>query len=196
MNNQFKLFWHKIYISSRHKRDAWLKPISCFLIKLKVTPNHVTGFRLILAFLMPVLLGWNYWLVVLLMVLNLVLDGVDGAIARIQDTSSKKGKAYDLIVDTSTLVFFVLGLIFWNLADGFLAAFYAINYLVVIFFNLQYQDLKKDGVLMSKSRYFVLIAFLLLAVFGINWLDYVFVFSGIYLFVYNFFLIHFYLNDL
>lgn len=196
MNNKFNLFWHNGYLGFRHRRDAWLKPLCSLLIKWKINASQVTGFRLFLAFSMPILLGWNYWIVVLLMAANLILDGVDGGIARMQGKTSVKGKVYDLVVDNATFLLFGLGLIFWNLVDGFWAAFYLINYLIVIFFNLQYHDLKKDGALMSKSRYVLLLAFLLLAVSGVNWFDYACVFCGMYLFIHNIFLIHLYISEL
>ena len=195
-NKRFKLFWHETYLSFRHKRDVWFKPLSSLLLRWKISANQVTSFRLFLAVLTPFLLGWNYWIVVVLMAFNLILDGIDGGMARMQLKSSIKGKVYDHVVDNVTFLLFVLGLIFWNIIDGFWAALYLINYLVVIFFNLQYHDLKKDGALMSKSRYILLLAFLLLTVINVNWLDYACVFCGMYLFTHNVFLIHLYISEL
>ena len=196
MKESIRNFWGKTYLSFRQKRDMWLKPACDLLIKYRVSANHVTGFRLFLGLLTPMLLGWNLTVVLILMALNLLLDGIDGGIARISALSSKEGKLFDLFVDHSVFIFFVLGLVYWKLIDGFLAAFYLVNYLIIFFINFQSYNLTSEAALMSKSKYFVLIAFLVLSVFGLNWLDYSCLVAGVYLFVLNIFTVQFYIRKL
>lgn len=190
MTKQKKQFWDGKYLDFRKVRDSWFKPVSELLLSWNITPNMLTTFRLFLAAIIPVLIGWNYWVVVILMALNLLLDAVDGSMARISKQSTYKGKLYDLITDNLTFVLFLLGLIFWRLSDGFITAFYLVNFIVAIFFGLQFQNLKEDQFVMSQSRYVLLVAFLLLAISGLNWLDYGSLLCGVYLFVCNIFLGH------
>lgn len=190
MNNNLKLFWQTAYLKFRLQRDAFFRPLSNFLIKRRITPNQVTVFRLILALIAPVLLGWNYLAVLLLVIINLLLDGVDGSMARISGKSSVKGKVLDLLIDNTGIVLLIFGLIFWHLIDGFWAAIYLVNYLIAIFLNLQVFDFKKDGVIMFKTRHLIFVALAILVIFKLNWFDYVCLFAGIYLLVENLFLAH------
>jgi phosphatidylglycerophosphate synthase len=97
-------------------------PISCGSKEDIVTPNQITVFRVGLALLAIGLFRWNFWagaVAVVLTAAAIVLDAVDGYVARRTGQTTALGAALDIlgdrVVEDSYLIFFAAaGLIsFW-----------------------------------------------------------------------------------
>lgn len=77
-----------------------LTPIVKQLDKWKVHPDQITLVGFIIGLLAVPLLAMQYWTAALIMILlNRILDGVDGALARYQEKSSDAGGYLDICVD-------------------------------------------------------------------------------------------------
>jgi len=77
-----------------------LTPVVKRLDKRGVTPDQVTLFGFVIGLLAVPLLAQQLWLSALLMiVLNRILDGLDGALARYQKTANAAGGFLDICVD-------------------------------------------------------------------------------------------------
>ena len=100
-------------------------PICRFFIFLHMNQSHVTGFRFILlvAFL-PLWINAYYHIAVLLLAINIILDIVDGDLARILGRDSDIRKFEDVMVDNTMVVIFPLALIWQGLISGVLGAYY------------------------------------------------------------------------
>ena len=94
---------------------GWLA-ISYFLARglnlIRVTPNAMTliGVLLSAAMLQPIYLGFQDFSVapaIILLVLSLIADGVDGSLAIYQDRESKLGGIYDTIADRISEAFWL-----------------------------------------------------------------------------------------
>lgn len=87
----------------KKRYDKVMRPISEFFhIKLKLMPNHVSciGFMIGLTSVVVILSGlWQLGLVI--MVMSLLFDGIDGNIARVYSLESKTGEKLELIFDRS-----------------------------------------------------------------------------------------------
>jgi phosphatidylglycerophosphate synthase len=87
----------------KKRYDQIMKPISEFFhLKLKLHPNHVSfiGFLIGLVAVALVIVGlWQLGLVV--MVISLLFDGIDGNIARMYGLESKTGEKLEIIFDRS-----------------------------------------------------------------------------------------------
>ncbi len=110
MSYQYLDWIDKINCRSQALRARYFEPILKFLTKYKITANQVTNFRLFLGIVAIFLYAEFYrygWAIHLLLVANL-LDILDGALARHQNTASDRGKFLDVFVDYLLYAFLLL----------------------------------------------------------------------------------------
>ncbi|MFX0050415.1 MAG: CDP-alcohol phosphatidyltransferase family protein [Candidatus Hodarchaeota archaeon] len=100
----------------KKRYDQIMKPLSEFFhLKLRLHPNHVSfiGFLIGLMAVALVLLGlWQIALVIT--VVSLLFDGIDGNIARMYGLESKTGEKLEIIFDRSleALLFLAFAIVF------------------------------------------------------------------------------------
>jgi phosphatidylglycerophosphate synthase len=100
-------------------------PICKFFIMLHMKESHITATRFII--LIAFLSLWiheHYYIAISLLAINIMLDVVDGDLARILNTDSDVRKFEDVMVDNIAVVVFPLALIWQGLISGFLGAYY------------------------------------------------------------------------
>ncbi len=104
--NIFDMLVHKSNMALRNARAVLYKPLLAFLTRLGITAFDVTNFRLALAFVFLIIYYYvsPYWSAIFMIGLYW-LDTVDGALARHQNTSTDRGKFYDVLVDTIVYLF-------------------------------------------------------------------------------------------
>ena len=80
----------------------------------RVTPNQVTLTSLLGHLLIVwALIGWHPIIAAVLLIFFGLMDSLDGALARLQKTSSPRGMLYDSCSDRVKEVLIYIGLIFW-----------------------------------------------------------------------------------
>ena len=174
-----------IYFGVRKWRDKHFDGVATFFIKLGITANYVNSFRLSLAFLMFWLVSFNYWLVLLVLLVDFLLDAIDGVIARKTNADSKLGRIFDLSTDDFYVVPLVFGTIWYNLSSPFWAALYLFLMTVDFFLNYIRYSFKEGQFPYSFSKYFVYLSILVMAVRGPNYLDIVYLFWAVVLLIMN-----------
>ena len=104
--------------------DAFLLPLARGMRVVGLTPNGVTLISLVFAVLAALALALardpGSWLLAVgagLVALNAILDGLDGRLARLTNTSSKRGDYLDHVVDRYADLAILLGLTLSPLAD-------------------------------------------------------------------------------
>ena len=175
----------KIYFGVLDWRDKYLSGMAKWLISIGITANQLTFFRLFLVIPMVLLISFNLWAVILILALNDLIDGVDGVVARKSKSSSKTGRVLDVTIDNFYVIPLVFGLIWFNQAAPFWAAFYI--YMVTVDFFLNYFRFSFDAGKFpySFSKYFVYLALLIMALGGQNYLDLMFLFWSVVLLILN-----------
>jgi phosphatidylglycerophosphate synthase len=109
--------FNKWYINFKTKSIAWrskyFKPFLKLLVKLKITPNGLTVFRLLFVFPLTYYfyLG-NLWGVLIVYLLFWLLDLFDGSLARYLNKQNDKGRFIDSVVDNFMYAFLILGFIY------------------------------------------------------------------------------------
>ena len=77
-----------------------LTPIVKLLDKTSVTPDQLTVFGFLIGLMAVPFLAFHWWYAALCMIiLNRILDGLDGTLARFQGTSSSAGGYLDICLD-------------------------------------------------------------------------------------------------
>jgi phosphatidylglycerophosphate synthase len=114
-----------------------LKPLLRLLTLLRVTPNHLTLLSLIagLAFC-PVFLWGEPLPAFLLLLAHLLLDGLDGPLARHLKVASSQGSFTDTTADQLVVVFSTLTLIHTGHAGVWPGGLYLFSYSVVVIFAM------------------------------------------------------------
>jgi hypothetical protein len=129
-------FWSVIKKSQQYREKKLVKPAR-FFIKRNITANHLTFLSLIFALLAVYFLFDNWSLFCVFTFLHLLLDALDGVVARLSK-ETMKGKYFDLVTD-SVPVFLILVKIGWFINDIYayiVAALFLISLLVFLFSKL------------------------------------------------------------
>lgn len=151
-------------------------PITKFLSIIGFTSNRLSLFRLILMFVFFYYLS-NLKVAFWILVITLLLDNFDGALARLQKDCSDYGKFIDMIIDQLVESIFIIGLIFIGVAQPTIAAiFIVLSFLMVTFTIIDYKEYNRSDWLfkprMSIIEYIprisIYVAFLFLVFFQKN----------------------------
>jgi len=84
---------------TRKFRDEHLVKVAKVFLKLKISPNLMTFFSLIVGLAAAYFLFTNYIVFLILGLLHLFLDGMDGVMARVSGRETQFGKYFDLLSD-------------------------------------------------------------------------------------------------
>lgn len=121
----------------RERYQKVMKPIGSAIARTGITPNMITGLTVIVAMISTVFFAMGDLLTGLgFMILTVVLDMFDGAVARAANLATKFGATFDHTLDRYAEYFFMLGLmmgpisavsiVWWplNLGDTFIPWFW------------------------------------------------------------------------
>ena len=123
----------------RKQRTQLLNPVGKFLVKLKIRASYVTFLAFILGLASVYFLFLNNVYFIVLGILHLVVDGLDGVVARANNSATKLGAHLD---NTSDRLIVVLVLIksYFYFNDYFLLiilALYVLHHLIFILSGLE-----------------------------------------------------------
>jgi phosphatidylglycerophosphate synthase len=111
--------------SFHEKRKPITAEISKFFIRLHINDRHLTFTRFILALLfLPAWISGFYYAALSLLTLNIILDVIDGDLARVLNTDSDVRKFLDVTVDNIVVILYPLALMWQGLISGFLGGYY------------------------------------------------------------------------
>lgn len=98
--HQFNMKWQAV-------RLVIYTPILAILSRLGITAGMITLTRLVLGIIFLVVYPFSPNIALVLITAALILDSFDGALARMQGTSSDRGKFFDIVVDYMIFVFII-----------------------------------------------------------------------------------------
>jgi len=97
--------------SLRERYQRVMMPVGRVIAKTGITPNMITGLTLVVALVTAWIFYQGYLLLGLLfLILTVVMDMFDGAVARAAGLSSKFGATFDHVLDRYAEYLFMLGL--------------------------------------------------------------------------------------
>lgn len=122
---------------SQELRGQLLRPLLAVLARLRVTPNHLTLLSLVagLAFC-PVFLWSSKIAAFVLMLAHVLLDGLDGPLARHTQRASNRGSFTDTVADQVVVAFSTVTLIHAGHAGAWPGGLYLFFYSIVVIFAL------------------------------------------------------------
>jgi phosphatidylglycerophosphate synthase len=127
-------------------RDNLFSPLADALHFFRLSPNSVSLAGVILAVFAGISLESHFWAAVLISV-SLLLDGVDGVVARKFNQESVGGEYVDVVCDTFGLLFIVSAAVFYGYAHFSIVLAYSIMLLVYTWISA-----KRSKLLIGKFR--------------------------------------------
>ncbi len=189
---KLKSEFRPIYSLKRYK-DRLLKPVNTQLDKLGIKADYITYFSFILV--VPIFFlveSYSFWVIAILG-LNLILDLLDGSLARFHKRKDLEyGRFNDLVFDHLFVWLFTMILFIYGEIAGFWYVFYLFNYVICFFVRLFLNSLGEQSRFIFGTLYFVYLIYFIDVLFGVDLFNIYFVFSSLFTMVLNVF----YLNSL
>ena len=168
----------KQYEATKAWRDKLFCPLSRILVKFGVTPNQISIFGLL------VLIGFIYYidtnlkLSMMFLIIHLLLDGLDGAVARLIKNDCTAGEIMDTFVDYTGMFIIIWTLGLYSYLDPNLGLLYVFLYLMMVGLMIVRYLLKIKPKFVVRSKYILYALFAWLVFTGQNYLnDALFIFS-------------------
>lgn len=171
-------FSERFYLKNKTIRARLFKPLLFALSSLHITADTLTNLRLLTGIFSFGLVFWgkiSYQFFASLMLASLIVDGIDGSLARYQKTDSDRGKFIDVGVDFINQCLLTISFL---LVEGDLALLVAYHILVfslaVLFSAVKNSEFKKtDWIIRPQTGFGVIfhingVAFWGFAYFHIN----------------------------
>jgi phosphatidylglycerophosphate synthase len=180
----------KIKELSENLRNKFFHPVVFILAKLKITPNIMSIISALTGIVATVYIWYDLKIAGILLIASLVLDGIDGPLARYTGTGSPRGEITDAFTDQTVISATTIGFIANGLIHPVIGGVYLAVYPLLVTFIILRNIINKPSLYVFRPRLFVYVSFLLYAFWGINWMNYIIIpatgIVGIY-FLYNFF---------
>jgi len=120
---------------SQQIRAQLFDPLLRLLARLGVTANHVTVASLLCGLAFPPVFHWVVpWAAFVLLLLHVLLDGLDGPLARFRGTASNRGSFTDTMVDQVVVTVVMIAMIRGGYAELWAGSLYVFFYLLVVTF--------------------------------------------------------------
>ena len=174
-------FMRKLYEKIAQWRTSAFKPVVPLLSFFHITPNFLSYTSIVLMLLFIIYIkSLSPWLLLLILG-SVLLDLIDGPLARIMGVASDKGKFIDMLCDNLAFTLFVLGLMYVGLISGMVGGaliyFMVLSKLLRSIYNSHHykSDWKFKAVAGFIPNFVVALSYIVLGIFliwGIEYLNY------------------------
>ncbi len=145
----------KQYEAIKIWRDKLFCPLSRIFVKLSITPNQISVFGLLVLLGFVSYLNTNLKLSLLFLVIHLLLDGLDGAVARLSKKDCTAGEVMDTFVDYTGMFIVIWTLGLYAYLDPSLGLLYVFLYLMMLGLMIVRYLLKIKPKFVLRSKYVI-----------------------------------------
>jgi phosphatidylglycerophosphate synthase len=157
MINGFSI--EKFKHEAKRLKDNVVLPVSKFLHKLNVSPSFLSVLGLISGLVGAFFLVYSPKWVWLFILLHLIFDNLDGALARYTNTASLKGEWQDYAIDRIVRIAYIIStIIIFNGTERLICVWILITY---VFMNYAYLNLTKHYKYYTQLDYIIYILFII-----------------------------------
>jgi phosphatidylglycerophosphate synthase len=143
---------------SQGLRAGLLDPLLRSLTWARITANHITIASLLCGLAFAPAFEWHApWLAFAMLFLHVLLDGIDGPLARFRGTASDRGSFTDTMVDQVVVSVVMIAMIHSGNAGLWPGSLYIIFYLLVVTFAFIRNALKEPYSWLLRPRFIVFI---------------------------------------
>ncbi len=177
MNNKFKTTWQNNKIGLYAENEKWMFKFQAFKDRLLGTfaqylhskdihPNTLSIIGALAAVLVPVSIEIGVILPVLLIIIHLLLDGIDGILARTCGLKSVSGSIIDSVCDHIGIIFISLAISIAFPDYRLITIIFVIAYTLLVLLAYAMSFLKSPFKYIIRPRLYVYIAFMADLLFG------------------------------
>jgi phosphatidylglycerophosphate synthase len=141
----------------QHLRARLLDPLLQLLSRMKITANHVTLFSLVVGLGFCAVWWQSPQWALLCLLLHVLLDGLDGPVARHQGKASAKGSFTDSMADQLVVTASMIVLMVDQYVSILAAAIYIFTYSMVVAFAMVRNALEKPYSWVARPRFVIYI---------------------------------------
>lgn len=145
------------------RRTQFIRPLAMYFVRRNVRSDTLTlgSFFLMPFFFFPLFgLGW-YGFAWAVLILHIMLDGLDGPVARLGRYASDKGALADILNDITGMVVVMLTAVHFGFAHRTAGMLYLVTYLYMIIFIIARNVMQIPFKVAIKSKYWMFVAFLI-----------------------------------
>ena len=142
------VFWQRI-------RSVTLRPLLVVLSRLGVCPDHLTLLSAVFGLSFCPLFFWSKPLALAMLALHVLLDGLDGPLARHTNTASRRGSFSDSVADQLVVVASTVTLMSIHVVGILPGSIYVVAYTVVMAFAMVRNALSVPYSWLVRPRFFV-----------------------------------------
>lgn len=126
--------------ASQQQRHLLLLPLLKLFVRWRITPNHLTFLSFLCGLSFCFTYGLNWYLAkplaFCLLTLHVLLDGIDGPLARLTGTAGNRGSFTDTISDQLVVAFTTMTIIHYGLINVIPGSLYLVFYTLVVVFAM------------------------------------------------------------
>jgi len=147
----------------RDFRDKFFKKLTRFLTKNNIKANHISYLGILFALVAIVFDSENWLWFFIFISLYLLMDGIDGSVARLSGQTHNGGSLVDIFADQIGIVLIPAAAIYHLQVDGVISLLFATGYLVLIAFVTYENELNN-----YKQRKFIRIKYPVYLIYGLS----------------------------
>ena len=170
------------------KRSSLLSPLVSLMSSLGLTANSVSLLSLLSTAGFVYFAPEHMLLALLFILIHILLDGLDGPLARKQGTAGNAGAFTDICVDQAGLLVVLLTLIHYELAESFSVASYGLLYIIMITFMVILNERSVHLPTIIRSKYLLYIVLLIEALWPLSILNQFLGLFALYMLAFNLYL--------
>ncbi len=136
-------------------REQKLESLLACLDKMKVTPDILTLISLISGLVSALFLPFFPIVSFVFLALHVILDGLDGPLARFQKSDSAKGSFTDTMADQTVVTAILLACLYMGLSGAIVSTSFVFFYTVVVAFAMVRNRLNIPYKWLVRPRFFV-----------------------------------------
>lgn len=148
-------------------------PLVVLLIKLKITANMISYLSAMVGLISVVFLWYNLKISAILLLISLVIDGIDGSVARKTKKNNLKGAVTDCFADQITISASTIGFIAIGILNPIIGGIYLVLYPILIIFSVVRNIFNFPSSYILRPRIIVYGTFVFYIFSLINLLDYI-----------------------
>jgi len=162
---------NETYLRFLRAREKTLLPLVKFLTHLGLKADYITliGFLLLVGLMIYAIS--NPQLAAVFLLLHVLLDGLDGVMARHQGTAGTAGEFVDTVADYSGMAVIMIILSGYHLLDPWWALIYVFLYIVMAVFVIARYLLGIPAKFIARNKYIIYATYIFWAFTNINFIE-------------------------
>ena len=142
-------------VYTQQLRGVWLAPILSLMARAGIKPDHLTILSLAAGLAFCPLYAPAFPIALACLALHVVLDGMDGPLARHLGVASRSGSFTDTMADQTVITATTLTAVFYGTAHFLPATLYILTYTVVVLFAMARNALQAPYSWLFRPRFLV-----------------------------------------